>query len=217
MFKFSEELQRWVPFNFTGTIIETRTIYGDSLEEFPPGSEIEQVELTDDQVARLDAIGGDRAIYLEDLIAFVMLDLDTPGSEKYRETMALEKVIDSLPEDLVGEHLEDVIRLAKVWKKDTRYRVGERLSHKGKLYQVRQDHTSQEHQPPDAEGMLAIYLPYTPPGQIIDYDPDRNLAANPYQVGEIIRFPYGVYEAVRITNFSPQEYAPDWIKRDDLA
>ena len=72
------------------------------------------------------------------------------------------------------------------------------------------------HQPPDLEGMLAIYLPYTPRGQIVDYDLNRNLAANPYQAGELVRFPYGVYECKRITNFSPQEYAPDWIKRDDL-
>ena len=206
---------KWVPYAHKITYTQTLEVYDDILSPYPADAVVEDVTLTPEQTKRLEAVTDE--IPISDLTAFVMDDADIPGVESYRAGIALETLIDELPDSLVISNLDVILELAQVWKKDTHYLTGQRLSHNGKLYQVRQEHTSQEHQPPDAEGMLAIYLPYNPPGTIVDYDPGRNLAANPYQVGELVRFPYGVYECKRVTNFSPQEYAPDWVKRDDLA
>ena len=45
------------------------------------------------------------------------------------------------------------------WAADTFYAAGHRLVCEGIVYEVIQDVTSQAHQPPNAEGMLAIYRP----------------------------------------------------------
>ncbi len=212
MFRFDGT--RWVPYRYKISYTQKFEAYDDISATYPEDAIVEDVTLTPEQTKRLEAVAD--VIPISDLTAFVMDDADIPGVESYRAGIALETLIDDLPDSLVISNLDVILKLTQVWKKDTHYLTGQRLSHKDKLYQVRQEHTSQEHQPPDLDGMLAIYLPYTPPGQITDYDPNRNLAANPYQAGELVRFPYGVYECKRITNFSPQEYAPDWIKRDDL-
>ena len=47
------------------------------------------------------------------------------------------------------------------WAPDTSYKADTILNHNGTLYRVVQDVVSQSHQPPDAEGMLAIYRPIT--------------------------------------------------------
>lgn len=45
------------------------------------------------------------------------------------------------------------------WEADTLYTAGTRLYYEGTVYNVEQEVTSQAHQPPNAEGMLAIYRP----------------------------------------------------------
>ena len=45
------------------------------------------------------------------------------------------------------------------WEAGKTYQAGYRLAHEGIVYEVIQDVTSQAHQPPNAEGMLAIYRP----------------------------------------------------------
>ena len=45
------------------------------------------------------------------------------------------------------------------WAAGKTYQTGYRLAHEGIVYEVIQDVTSQAHQPPNAEGMLAIYRP----------------------------------------------------------
>lgn len=45
------------------------------------------------------------------------------------------------------------------WQPGTEYKADKRLAHNGGVYVVIQDHKSQAHQPPDAEGMLAVYRP----------------------------------------------------------
>ena len=45
------------------------------------------------------------------------------------------------------------------WAADTFYAAGHRLVCEGIVYEVIQDVTSQAHQPPNAEGMLAVYRP----------------------------------------------------------
>lgn len=45
------------------------------------------------------------------------------------------------------------------WAVGETYAAGHRLAHKGVVYEVVQEVTAQEHQAPDADGMLAIYRP----------------------------------------------------------
>ena len=45
------------------------------------------------------------------------------------------------------------------WQAGQTYAAGYRLEHEGVIYEVVQDVTAQEHQPPNAEGMLAVYRP----------------------------------------------------------
>lgn len=48
------------------------------------------------------------------------------------------------------------------WAAGTHYEPGEVLNHEGQAYRVVQSVDSLEHQPPSAEGMLAIYRPLVP-------------------------------------------------------
>lgn len=45
------------------------------------------------------------------------------------------------------------------WQAGQSYAAGYRLEHEGVVYEVVQDVTAQGHQPPNAEGMLAVYRP----------------------------------------------------------
>lgn len=48
------------------------------------------------------------------------------------------------------------------WEAGTHYESGEIVNHNGQAYRVIQEVDSLEHQPPGAEGMLAIYRPLNP-------------------------------------------------------
>ena len=55
----------------------------------------------------------------------------------------------------------------KVWEPDKTFAYNQPLIHKGKLYRVAQPDgvIAQSHQPPDAEGMLAVYRPLSTTNQ----------------------------------------------------
>lgn len=195
----------WTAYKYK--LVYTATDYGDFADGYPPDTEVTSVLLSPEQEGRLEEIQG-IDMPEQDAIAYVRDGVGTLPDQRTDTDILLSHI----PE----ERLFDVIDIIPSWQPATHYLRDTFCTLDGQIYRVRQGHTSLEHQPPDAEGMGAIYLPCNPPGVIVDYDPNRNLAANPYQVGELVRFPYGVYEAVRVTNFSPQEYAPDWLKRDDL-
>ena len=50
------------------------------------------------------------------------------------------------------------------WAVGKNYAAGERVTYEGVLYEVVQQVTAQEHQPPSAEGMLAVYRPLSSVG-----------------------------------------------------
>ena len=60
------------------------------------------------------------------------------------------------------------------WQPGIEYKYKQPIRYQGMAYQVQQKHASQAHQPPDSEGMLAIYTPYPAP--------DRNMVY-PYTYG----------------------------------
>ncbi len=50
------------------------------------------------------------------------------------------------------------------WRAETEYAAKQRIIHEGIVYEVVQNTTAQEHQPPSAEGMLAVYRPLSSVG-----------------------------------------------------
>lgn len=56
-----------------------------------------------------------------------------------------------------NEQALSVSSLFEEWAKDTEYEKDQIIQHKGELYRIGQDHTSQEIYPPDAEGVTALY------------------------------------------------------------
>lgn len=59
----------------------------------------------------------------------------------------------------------ECVTLFKPWETDTWYDMDERLKHNGKLYKVRQGHTSSELYEPGAVGSEALYAEVERPGQ----------------------------------------------------
>lgn len=65
------------------------------------------------------------------------------------------------------------------WEAGKTYQAGYRLTHEGIVYEVIQEITSQAHQPPNAEGMLAIYRPLSVDAETGE-EPDGTME-NPYE------------------------------------
>ena len=65
------------------------------------------------------------------------------------------------------------------WEAGKTYQAGYRLAHEGIVYEIIQDVTSQAHQPPNAEGMLAIYRPLSVDAEIGE-EPDGT-QEHPYE------------------------------------
>lgn len=88
----------------------------------------------------------------------------------YRQAKHLRSVIESMSESLTDEVALTVPEFFPIWQPDVTYEAEKRIQHDGILYRVVQGHTSQEHQPPGSEGMLAIYRPVVaePSGTIDD-------------------------------------------------
>ena len=60
---------------------------------------------------------------------------------------------------LTDEQAIQVPDLYPAWATDTAYNAGQLIYYGDCLYRVEQAHTSQAHQPPGSEGMLAVYRP----------------------------------------------------------
>lgn len=84
----------------------------------------------------------------------------------------IEKAVKSLSD---GDAL-DCVTLFTPWAEDTWYDLDERLKYGGKLYKVRQGHTSSALYPPGALGAEALYAEVERPGQ--GDTPDNPIAYN---------------------------------------
>lgn len=220
MFRYDYELKKWVPFKRKASYTMRYEFYADDDEIDPtlPDLEVEDIALTDEQKARLETVKHTEEVSSTDIAKYVF-DEDVPAviAPVVHQKAMVDLVLKNMDiAQATVDELEIIKPMVKVWEPDSFLMADEIIIHEDRLYRVRQSHDTLEHQPPNAEGMGAIYFPYARPDQITDYDADRNLAEFPYQIGELIRFSYGVYECKRVTNFSPQEYEADWIKRDDL-
>lgn len=102
----------------------------------------------------------------------------------------------------------------RVWAGGEKFAQWELISHKNIAYQVQQDTTAQEHQPPDSEGMLAIYVPYVVAGS--DGVKPWAYGAH-YSTGDLVRDEGVVWEAKK--DMKPCVWEPtegnEWTRRDD--
>ncbi len=103
----------------------------------------------------------------------------------------------------------------RVWKGGEEFAQWELISHKNIAYQVQQKTTSEEHRPPDSEGMLAIYVPYVVAGP----DGVKPWAYGMHVItGDLVRDEGVVWEAKR--DMKPCTWKPaegnEWERRDDL-
>lgn len=102
----------------------------------------------------------------------------------------------------------------RIWKAGETFSKWELISHKNIAYQVQQDTTAQEHQPPDAAGMLAVYVPYVVAGA----DGIKSWAYGMHvHTGDLVRKDGVVWEAKK--DMKPCVWEPtegnEWTRRDD--
>lgn len=102
----------------------------------------------------------------------------------------------------------------RIWKGGEEFAQWELISHKNIAYQVQQATTSEEHRPPDSEGMLAIYVPYVVAGP--DGVKPWAYGAH-YSTGDLVRKDGVVWEAKK--DMKPCVWEPtegnEWTRRDD--
>lgn len=75
------------------------------------------------------------------------------------------KILDDKLNTLSDTDALECVMLFKPWEADTWYDMGYRLQHNGKLYKVRQGHTSSALYEPGAVGSEALYAEVERPGQ----------------------------------------------------
>lgn len=103
----------------------------------------------------------------------------------------------------------------RVWAAGEEFAQWELITHKDIAYQVQQKTTAQEHQPPDSEGMLAVYVPYVVAGP----DGVKPWAYGMHvHTGDLVRKDGVVWEAKK--DMKPCIWEPtegnEWTRRDDL-
>ena len=102
----------------------------------------------------------------------------------------------------------------RVWAAGEEFAQWELITHKDIAYQVQQKTTAQEHQPPDSEGMLAVYVPYVVAGP--DGVKPWAYGAH-YTTGDLVRKDGVVWEAKK--DMKPCVWEPtegnEWTRRDD--
>ena len=132
----------WLP----GDTYRTPARYLTELGPLPKGALLEQPEKTQEDIEAEE-------------VTAARMQASSLITSRMRAT-TLQTAAFSMPElaTMAKAHSFDV------WKAGQTYEKGYRLEHEGVIYEVVQQVTAQEHQPPSAEGMLAIYRPLSSSG-----------------------------------------------------
>jgi len=91
--------------------------------------------------------------------------LNLPKDEQMEYIRHLRTLIEKAVVSLSDSDALDCVTLFKTWEADTWYDMDERLKHGGKLWKVRQGHTSSTLYEPGATGSEALYAEVEKPGQ----------------------------------------------------
>ena len=111
-------------------------------------------------------------------------------------------------DELSEEELLDMIDLYEGYKEAEPYDEGDIFKHKGKLYKVIQEHTSQEDWIPSE--LPALYLNLMPDNVIPEWVQPTG-SHDAYSVGDMVIFVGKVYESLIDNNtWSPTDYPQGW-------
>ncbi len=121
---------------------------------------------------------------IEEIIPAVAFNTKTvsKAAELLQRHMAKSLIV---AEELGKEELLDITPLFPVYEVGTAYKVGSIFTYKRSLYEVIQDHTSQEDWPPDATPSL--YKDHIPKGEIEDWRQPLG-AHDAYMTGDRVLF-----------------------------
>lgn len=92
-----------------------------------------------------------------------------------QEARKLRAMIEKASASLEDSDALEAVKLFPAWKADTEYKADERLRYDGKLWRVRQAHTSQAQYPPSID-TAALYAEVERPGE--GDSPDNPIAYN---------------------------------------
>ena len=81
------------------------------------------------------------------------------------------------------------------WQAGQSYAQGKRITYNGIVYEVQQQTTASEVYPPDAEGVLALYIPLSTDGQGTLEDPYLWIYGMAVQTGEYVIYNGTTYKA----------------------
>ena len=93
------------------------------------------------------------------------------------------------------------------WQAGQTYAKGKRVTYKGIVYEVQQQTTTSEVYPPDAEGVLALYIPLSTDGHGTLEDPYVWIYGMEVKAGEYVIYNGATYKAKSL--MKPCTWTPD--------
>lgn len=135
--------------------------------------------------------------------------LDNGVTEIRNREQTLIKLGKIIANSINDETALDVKDLYDDWSEGKNYKVGKYLNHKGVLYKVLTDHTSQPDWSPDKSPSLFANVLTSLDGTPKEwFQPD---STNPYMTGDKVIFEGVVYESIIDNNiWSPSAYPQGW-------
>lgn len=174
---------------------------------------IEEVSLTDEQMARLEKVKNVETVGLLAVEQYVMEGTRTEASPSMVEQLQKEDAREMMLkyvriDEVSAEELEQMKSMFKVYEVDAYYTVGEVVNYEGELYKVIQAHTSQSDWVPNTTP--ALYTKVVPPGVIPQWVQPTG-AHDAYALGAKVLFNGKTYESLISANtYSPTAYPAGW-------
>ncbi len=129
---------------------------------------------------------------------------------KRSKVLSLRNLIEKASASLSDEDAINCVEFFKHWSVGIRLKKDERVEHKGYLYRVEQEHTTQADYAPDTTPALFTRIAF--PGEILPWKRPTG-AQDAYQNGDKVYYPDvgdPIYQSNHDYNvYSPEEY-PDW-------
>lgn len=192
MFRYDYELNRWVSFKRKASYTMRHEFYVDDDEIDPtlPDLEVEDIVLTDEQNARLEAVKHTEEVSSTDIAKYVMTDelpIDNPvmveADKQARTRKAILSTIDvaTIPPETLMES-----GLTKEWKDTEYFTAGEPITNEGSIYKVLQSHAKQSDWTPELAPSLFAPLLTSPTGEVLEWvQPD---STNAYNIGDKVLY-----------------------------
>lgn len=174
---------------------------------------IEDLSLTDEQMARLEKVKKVETVGLLAVEQYVMDGTRTEASPSMVEQLQKEDAREMMLkyvriDEVSAEELEQIKSMFKVYEVDSFYTIGEVINYEGQLYKIIQAHTSQQDWIPNTTP--ALYTKVAPPGVIAQWVQPTG-AHDAYNTGDKVIFETKTYESLIEANvWSPIGYPQGW-------